>query len=107
MLRLKAEVHFNPWAICDRFLAAESGFNESNKISRTNLAKIVHELEHGLGTGGGEEETKRVLRRFSRMYMTTLAMEIDRIESELRHALPEFKCAVATSSARHFRSLCP
>ena len=106
--RLKAEVHFNPWTICDRFLDAEFGSNKVEKIgnesarrpeqgatARTNLAKIVYDLEGGLGTGGGEEETKRILRRFSRMYMTTLAMEIDRIESELRHALPEFKCVVA------------
>lgn len=114
-------MHFNPWTVCDRFLDAEF----ASRVVRpegvcnigpdgagrpggkcTNLAKIFHELEHGLGSGGGEEETKRILRRFSRMYMTTLAMEIDRIESELRHALPEFKCVIASPTCTsHFHSL--
>ena len=107
MCRLKAEVHFNPWSICDRFLDAQSTVTPAtvqmpnsgrdaageNDIlaGATNLAKITHALEKEMEAGGGEEETRRVLRRFSRMYMTTLAMEIDRIESELRHAFPEFK----------------
>lgn len=115
--RLKVEVHFNPWTICDRFLDAEFGSSKAEKLgnssarqpdplptTRTNLAKIVHELEDRVGTSDREEETKRVLRRFSRMYMTTLAMEIDRIESELRHALPEFKCVVPAPSAAYFPS---
>ena len=103
--RLKAEVHFNPWTICDRFLEAEvsspqsatgmapdgAGQSRADGSTCTNLLKIVRTLDNGLGAEIGEEETQRVLRRFSRMYMTTLAMEIDRIESELRHALPEFK----------------
>lgn len=79
--------------------------SEEGAPTVTNLKKICRALEDGLaasGEGGegpigkgqisvSEEETQRVLRRFSRMYMTTLAMEIDRIESELRHKLPEFK----------------
>eukprot|EP01046_Picozoa_sp_COSAG06_P033379 COSAG06_NODE_3402_length_5394_cov_12.090115_11_plen_105_part_01 len=78
--------------------------SEEGAPTVTNLKKICRALEDGLaasGEGGegpigkgdkghisvSEEETQRVLRRFSRMYMTTLAMEIDRIESELRQKL--------------------
>jgi len=74
--RIKAEVHFNPWALCDRYLDSDG-----------NLGQI---------TGScldisGEEETRRFLRRYSRMYMITLSMELDRIESMVRKKYPEFR----------------
>ena len=86
--------------------AGSADESEEGAPTVTNLKKICRALEDGLaasGEGGegpigkgqismSEEETQRVLRRFSRMYMTTLAMEIDRISLlGYRHAFNKFK----------------
>eukprot|EP00656_Telonema_subtile_P030053 TRINITY_DN33088_c0_g1_i1.p2 TRINITY_DN33088_c0_g1~~TRINITY_DN33088_c0_g1_i1.p2 ORF type:complete len:136 (+),score=27.56 TRINITY_DN33088_c0_g1_i1:446-853(+) len=74
--RLKAEVHFNPWALCDLYLD-----RDGNVQSVMESCKEVK----------SEQDASKLLRRYSRMYMLTLSMEMDRIETMIQKRFPEFR----------------
>jgi len=74
--RLKAEVHFNPWALCDLYMDRD---NNSEAILATCKETAT------------DEEVRAMMRRYSRMYMLTLAMEMDRLETIVQKKYPEFR----------------
>lgn len=74
--RLKAEVHFNPWALCDKYLDTDDNSNA--------VFESCQEVE-------SESDARVMLRRYSRMYMLTLSMEMDRIETMIQKKYPEFR----------------
>ncbi len=76
--RLKAEIHLDPWLLCDIYLAKE---NDENIQALTESCKSVK----------NKEDARRFLRQYSQMYMITMCTEMDRIESAVRKKFPEFR----------------
>ena len=74
--RFKAEIHFNPQLLSDKYLSAHNNLAEACKSCRSVQS---------------EEEAKVVLERYSSFLLATLSMEVDRLEHLISSAYPEFK----------------
>eukprot|EP00050_Salpingoeca_kvevrii_P016685 m.57643 g.57643 ORF g.57643 m.57643 type:complete len:534 (+) comp7093_c0_seq2:349-1950(+) len=74
--RLKAEIHFNPFALADKYLAQDN-----------NLDAITENCLHVKEPG----EARELSHQLSRVVLIQLALEIDRLEFMIRQRFPEFK----------------
>jgi len=74
--RFKAEIHFNPQLLSDKYLAAHNNLREVHKTCRAVET---------------EEDAKRLFERSAVFLLATLSIEVDRLEHIVRTAYPEFK----------------
>jgi len=74
--RFKAEILFNPYELSNRYLGKDD-----------NLGAIYKECKQV----ESEKDAERMLSAYSRMLLVTLALEVDRLEGEIRRKHPEFK----------------
>jgi len=74
--RFKAEIHFNPQLLSDKYLSAHDNLAEVYKSCRA-----VHSEAHA----------KVLFERYSAFLLATLSIEVDRLEHLVSSAFPEFK----------------
>ena len=74
--RFKAEIHFNPALLSDKYLAAHN-----------NLAEAARSCQQV----ASEDDAKVLFERYSAFLLATLSMEVDRLEHLISSAFPEFK----------------
>lgn len=74
--RFKAEIHFNPQLLSEKYLSAHN-----------NLAEACKSCQQV----GNEAEAKLIFERYSVFLLATLSMEVDRLEHLISSAFPEFQ----------------
>jgi zinc transporter 9 len=74
--RFKAEIHFNPRLLSNKYLAAHNNLAEA--------CKSCQEVQT-------EADAKIIFERYSTFLLATLSMEVDRLEHQISSAFPEFK----------------
>jgi len=74
--RFKAEIHFNPKLLSDKYLAAHNNLAE--------VYKTCKDVEC-------EEDAKSMFERSAVFLLATLSIEVDRLEHIIRTEYPEFK----------------
>ena len=74
--RFKAEIHFNPQLLSEKYLSAHNNLEEACKSCQAVSS---------------EEDAKLIFERYSSFLLATLSMEVDRLEHLISSAYPEFK----------------
>ena len=74
--RFKAEIHFNPQLLSEKYLKAHNNLSEA--------CRSCQEVAN-------EEDAKLMFERYSAFLLATLSMEVDRLEHLISSAFPEFK----------------
>jgi zinc transporter 9 len=74
--RFKAEIHFNPALLSDKYLSAHNNLEEACKSCQA------------VNT---QDDAKLIFERYSSFLLATLSIEVDRLEHLISSAYPEFK----------------
>lgn len=74
--RFKAEIHFNPQLLSEKYLSAHNNLEEACKSCQAVSS---------------EQDAKLIFERYSSFLLATLSMEVDRLEHLISSAYPEFK----------------
>ena len=74
--RFKAEIHFNPTLLSEKYLSAHD-----------NLAAACRSCQEVVT----EDDAKLIFERYSSFLLATLSMEVDRLEHVITASFPEFK----------------
>ena len=77
--RFKAEIQFNAEALANRYIDDDPS---NLSAMRSSFLKAAEQ---------DDPRFRREIHRYSRMLLLTLALEVDRIENDIRRKYPEFQ----------------